>query len=147
MKGNRTDLGLLILRVGIGLVFLYYGSQKMLGLFGGAGYADTIAGMTRRGIPPVFANLAIVAEFFGGLGVLFGFLTPLAAFGLACTMAVATYMNVRDPGAFAAVFAGKDANKFFYPFALFFMATAIALMGAGKHSIDARVFRGGGGKK
>ena len=40
-------------------------------------------------IPYIFALLAILAEFLGSLGLLSGFLTRIAAFGIACNMVVA----------------------------------------------------------
>lgn len=146
MKGNaRVDLGLLILRIGLGLVFLFYGSQKMLGLFGGRGYTAQVNAFIDQGIPPVFAHLAIVAEFFGALGVLFGVMTPVAAFGLACVMAVAVYRNMSG-GAFSAVFQGTDAHRLFFPLGLFFMSLALTFLGAGRYALDQKLFRTGGKK-
>lgn len=147
MKGNgRLDAGVLILRIGIGLVFLYYGSQKMFPIFGGVGYVKTVDSFIASGIPPVFAHLAIVAEFFGGLGILLGLLTPVAAFGLACTMAVAAFKGIQ---AGALVSLTKQTNpalsyQFFFPFALFVIALAVMVMGPGRYSLDAKYFRRGG---
>jgi putative oxidoreductase len=125
-------------------VFLFYGSQKMLGVFGGRGYVRTIEGFTASGIPPVFAHMAIVAEFFGALGVLAGCLTPIAAFGLACTMAVATFRNVAGMGGPIPLLTGSedvDPNRVFFPLFLFFSSVALMVAGAGRFSIDARYFR------
>ena len=147
MKGNgRVDAGLLILRIGLGLVFLFSGSMKMFPVFGGKGYVATVDMFIGSGIPPVFAHLAIVAEFFGGIGILVGFLTPIAAFGLACTMAVAAVRGAKSGALDALLHNGNPANsyQFFYPFALFTMAVALLVMGAGKFSIDAKYFRRGG---
>jgi putative oxidoreductase len=147
MKGNgRMDAGLLILRIGLGLTFLFYGSQKMFPILGGKGYVATVDGFIASGIPPVFAHLAIVAEFFGGLGILFGLLTPVAAFGLACTMAVAAYRGFNGGALDGALHhtRGGNPNQFFFPFALLFMALAIMVLGAGRYSLDAKYFRRGG---
>jgi putative oxidoreductase len=147
MKGNgRLDAGVLILRIGIGLVFLYYGSQKMFPIFGGGGYVKTVDGFIASGIPPVFAHLAIVAEFFGGLGVLLGLLTPVAAFGVACTMAVAAFKGFQG-GALNSIGKGgspAEAYHFFFPFALLVIALAIMVMGPGRYSLDGKYFRRGG---
>ncbi|MEZ0326597.1 MAG: DoxX family protein, partial [Fimbriimonas sp.] len=89
-KVSRVDVGLLILRIGLGLLFLFYGSQKMFGVFGGKGYSAQVESFISDGIPPLLAHLAILAEFMGGLAILLGFFTPLAACTLACVMAVAT---------------------------------------------------------
>ena len=147
MKGNgRLDAGVLILRIGIGLVFLYYGTQKMFPVFGGGGYVKTVDGFIANGIPPVFAHLAIVAEFFGGIGVLLGLFTPLAAFGLVCTMGVAAFKGLQA-GALDSLTKGgspADAYRFFYPFALMVIALAIMVLGAGRYSLDSKYFRRGG---
>lgn len=146
MKGNsRLDAGVLILRIGIGLIFVFYGSQKMFPIFGGAGYVKTVEAFIASGIPPVFAHLAIVAEFFGGLGVLVGLLTPIAAFGLASTMAVAAFKGFQGGALDAIAKGGNPANsyQFFFPFALFVISLAIMVMGPGKYSLDGKYFRRG----
>jgi putative oxidoreductase len=145
MKGNRrVDWAVFILRLGIGLVALYYGSQKALGLFGGGGIHGTISFMEGKlGIPPVFAILAICGEFLGGLGMIFGFLTSVAAFGFACTMLVATYENWKEPGLLHALFTNpgpEDPAKVFYTLALMVGAIAIVILGGGAFSLDNRVF-------
>jgi putative oxidoreductase len=144
MKDNkRHDVGFLILRIGLGLIILYYGSQKMFGAFGGRGYSATVEGFTTSGIPPAFAHLAIAAEFFGGLGILLGALTPIAAFGVACTMAVATVRNAASTGLLVSVFSKGElgnASRLFLPSALFFMALVVMILGAGRYSLDNKLF-------
>ena len=76
----------LIIRLALGVIFVAHGAQKLLGWWGGAGFAGTIAQLTKMGMLAPLAVLVIVAEFFGGLGILFGALTRLAAFGIACVM-------------------------------------------------------------
>ena len=85
-----SDTATTILRVVLGVVFFAHGAQKMLGWFGGYGFTGTM-GFLEKGlhVPPVFAFLAIAAEFFGGLGLLLGLLTRVAAFGIAVNMLVA----------------------------------------------------------
>jgi putative oxidoreductase len=146
MKANaRYDIALLILRVGIGLIAMYYGSQKLFGVFGGQGIQGTIEGMKSHfGIPPIFAILAMCGEFFGGLGMLVGALTPVAAFGLACTMAVATFENWKTPGVASSLFENsKNAEHLYFTVVIFVATVAIMIMGAGSFSIDSRLFRGG----
>src|SRR5437899_11332923 len=80
----------MILRLVLGAVFFAHGAQKMLGWFGGYGYSTTMGffiGMLH--IPAPLAFLAIVAEFFGGLGLILGLLTRIAAFGIGINMIVA----------------------------------------------------------
>src|ERR1700688_1331305 len=82
-----------IIRLMLGIVFFAHGAQKMLGWFGGYGFSGTMGLFTGMlHIPAVFAFLAIAAEFFGGLGLLVGLLTRVAAFGVFCNMLVAVAM-------------------------------------------------------
>ena len=80
-----------VLRVVLGAALLPHGAQKLFGAFGGAGPAGTAAYMQKLGlIPGVFwAWVAIVTEFFGGLGLIFGFLTRVWAGLLVIEMIVA----------------------------------------------------------
>src|ERR1700720_3297705 len=79
-----------ILRLVLGVVFFAHGAQKMLGWFGGYGFSGTMGFFTgTMHIPAPLAFLAISAEFFGGLGLILGFLTRIAAFGIAMNMVVA----------------------------------------------------------
>src|ERR1700750_3418442 len=79
-----------ILRLVLGIVFFAHGAQKLLGWFGGLGFAGTMSFFTGpMHIPAPFAFLAIAAEFFGGVGLVLGFLTRIAAFGIGVTMLVA----------------------------------------------------------
>ncbi|HLK31589.1 MAG TPA: DoxX family protein [Terriglobales bacterium] len=86
---TNNDPVLIIVRLVLGVVFFAHGAQKMLGWFGGYGFSATMGFFEHNGIPAVFAFLAIAAEFFGGLGLLLGLLTRVAAFGITCNMLVA----------------------------------------------------------
>src|ERR1700758_4272676 len=91
-KLTATDgsIATTILRAVLGIVFFAHGSQKALGWFGGFGFAGTMGFFTgTMHIPAVFAFLAIMAEFLGGIGLLLGFLTRIAAFGIGVNMMVA----------------------------------------------------------
>src|ERR1700682_4742113 len=84
------DIATAILRLVLGVVFSAHGAQKMLGWFGGYGFTGTMGFFTgAMHIPAVFAFLAIAAEFFGGLGLIFRLLTRVASFGIFCNMIVA----------------------------------------------------------
>src|SRR5437762_13814236 len=79
-----------ILRVVLVIIFFAHGAQKMLGWFGGFGFSATMAMFTgMMHIPAPLAFLAIAAEFFGGLGLILGCLTRVAAFGIGINMLVA----------------------------------------------------------
>ena len=90
-----------ILRLVLGVVFFAHGAQKMLGWFGGFGFSGTMGFFTgTMHIPTLLAFLAIAAEFFGSLGLILGFLTRIAALGIATNMAVAIATVHRAVGFF-----------------------------------------------
>src|SRR5437870_6050215 len=90
-----------ILRLVLGLVFFAHGAQKMLGWFGGWGFPATMGFFTgMMHIPAPLAFLAIAAEFFGGMGLILGFLTRIAAFGIGVNMLVAIMVAHRGFGFF-----------------------------------------------
>src|ERR1700720_1870479 len=90
LMATDNDAAITILRLVLGVVFFAHGAQKLLGWFGGYGFTGTMGFFTGvMHIPTVFAFLAIAAEFFGGLGLIFGFLTRIAAIGVLSNMIVA----------------------------------------------------------
>jgi putative oxidoreductase len=128
---------IMILRVVLGIVFFAHGAQKMLGWFGGYGFTGTMNAFTQgMHIPAPFAFLAIAAEFFGGLGLIFGLFTRVAAFGIAANMLVAIVMVHRQFGFFAN-WAGTQKGEG-YEFHLLALAMCVFLMikGAGAISLD-----------
>src|SRR5687767_250152 len=88
----RVSAGLLVLRVVAGLAFMFHGYGKIQNPFGWMGPNATI--------PGIFQALAAISEFGGGLAWILGLVTPLASFGLACTMTVAVWTHavvMHDP--------------------------------------------------
>ena len=69
---TSQDWTLTILRIAAGIMIFPHGLQKTFGWFGGAGFSAQMAGFERSHIPAVFGFLAIMAEFLGGLGLIFG---------------------------------------------------------------------------
>ena len=126
-----------ILRLVLGVVFFAHGSQKMLGWFGGYGFSGTMAYFTGPAhIPAVFAFLAIVAEFFGGLGLIFGLLTRVAAFGISVNMLVAI-AAVHGPFGFFMNWTGTQKGEGFeYHLLVLAMTGFLMIRGAGAFSLD-----------
>ena len=131
------DKTLTIIRLVLGVVFLAHGSQKMLGWFGGYGFKATMGFFTQTmHIPAVFAFLAIAAEFFGGLGLLLGLLTRIAAFGITVTMLVAIFM-VHLPNGLFMNWAGQQKGEGIeYHLLVLAMTVALMIRGAGAFSFD-----------
>jgi len=126
-----------ILRLVLGIVFFAHGAQKMLGWFGGFGFSGTMQFFTGvMHIPAPLAFLAIVAEFFGGLGLILGFLTRIAAFGIAVNMLVAI-ATVHSAFGFFMNWSGTQKGEGFeYHLLVLAMTAFLMIRGAGAFSVD-----------
>lgn len=132
--GGSANLGLLILRLGIGLQIALHGWPKMSG--GPEKWAKLGSNMALVGLdyyPTFWGFMAAFAEFGGGLLLMFGFLTRPAAFLLAFTMFVAAIKHWSEPGA-----TWMDASS---AFELMVVFIAIYIMGPGKYSLDSKWHR------
>jgi putative oxidoreductase len=141
------DVAATIVRLGLGIVFFPHGAQKMLGWFGGHGFAATVQALTSGlHIPTVFAVLAICAEFFGSIGLILGLFGRIAAFGIACVMTVAVLAAGHLQHGFFMNWTGQQGGEGF-EFHLLALAIAIAVMvrGSGALSLDRMMSRGRGG--
>ena len=125
-------LGLLILRLGVGLTIAAHGAQKLFGWFEGPGLTKQMQGMEKQGFKPaaLWSTLVILGELGGGLSVAFGFLTPLGAAGIVGAMLMAM-VKVHWKNGF---FNSKRGIEF--PLALFTMGLAIGIMGPGTYALD-----------
>jgi putative oxidoreductase len=140
------DVGVLVLRIGLGGVLLYYGLQKAFGAFDGPGFQRTLDFFqSHYGFPRWLGSLAILSEFAGSIGVLLGLLTRVAALGMACTMAVAAFEGVTRPGMLSDLMNGAQSAPpaILYPSAMMFMALSLMLTGPGGISVDAKLFKRG----
>ncbi|HEY3085264.1 MAG TPA: DoxX family protein [Candidatus Dormibacteraeota bacterium] len=125
-------LGLLILRVVIGLIVAAHGLQKLFGWWGGPGINGWIGAMNRMRIrPPVaWAWISTLAEVVGGLGLAVGLLTPLPSLAIAGSMLVAIAL-VHWPKGFWTTKGGYEFNL-----SILAAIAAIALIGPGAYSLD-----------
>jgi putative oxidoreductase len=127
----------IILRLGLGVVFFAHGAQKMLGWFGGPGFAGTMgAFMNYMHIPAPLAFLAIIAEFFGGLGLILGFLTRIAAAGITVNMLIAVALIHHNFGFFINWTGAQKGEGFEYHLLVIAMAAFLLIRGAGAFSLD-----------
>jgi putative oxidoreductase len=126
-----------ILRLVLGIVFFAHGAQKMLGWFGGFGFSATMGFFTGvMHIPAPLAFLAIAAEFFGGLGLIVGFLTRIAAFGIAMNMLVAIATVHHAFGFFMNWSGTQKGEGFEYHLLVLAMTAFLMIRGAGAFSVD-----------
>ena len=132
-----NDAAITVLRLVLGIVFFAHGAQKMLGWFGGYGFSGTMGFFTgMMHIPAVFAFLAISAEFFGGLGLIFGLLTRVAAFGIFCNMLVAVAMVHHQFGFFMNWAGTQKGEGFEFHLLALAMTGFLMIRGAGAASVD-----------
>jgi putative oxidoreductase len=126
------NLGLLVLRLTVGLLFMGHGAQKLWGLFGGHGLAGTGGFFEGLGMRPgrFHASLAGFSEFAGGLLLALGLLTPLAAAMLSAVMLTAIWAVHWAKGVWA------TEGGYEYNLVLLAAVFAITAVGAGAWSLD-----------
>ena len=129
-----------IIRLVLGIVFFAHGAQKMLGWFGGYGFTATMNAFTgTMHIPAPLAFLAIAAEFFGGLGLILGLLTRVAAFGIAVNMVVAVVTVHGQFGFFANLSGTQKGEGYEYHLLALAMCAFLIIKGAGAVSVDQKL--------
>jgi len=126
------SLGLLVLRVVVGVLFAGHGAQKLFGAFGGAGPEGTASFFEKAGLRPgrVHAYAAGWAEFGGGLLLALGLLTPFAAAALIGVMTAAVISVHASKGPWV------TEGGFEYNLVLVAAAFALAAVGPGSWSLD-----------
>jgi putative oxidoreductase len=131
------DVGRLIVRIALGLVMFPHGAQKLLGWFGGSGFTATLQFFTSQlGLPAVVAFLVILAEFFGAISLITGFLGRVGAFGILCVMLGAIFMVHLPNGFFMNWYGSQKGEGIEYHLLAIGMALAILVKGSGAFSID-----------
>jgi len=132
MDVTPVDLGLLLLRLGVGITFSLHGMQKLFGWFGGGGLRRTSAWFSSLGFGDgrSAALLAGSAELLGGIGLALGLATPLAAAAMAGAMTTAALVNRAEHG-FWSVDKGWELNGY-----LIIVAASVAITGPGAISVD-----------
>lgn len=127
-----ADIGLLILRLVVGLLMAGHGAQKLFGMFGGHGLKGTSGWLGSMGLRPagMWAFLAGVSELGGGVLLALGLLTPLGAVGVVAAMLMAVLLAHRQ-----ALWVTEGGME--YNLVLIAAAVALVFTGPGKFSVDA----------
>jgi putative oxidoreductase len=126
-RESLEPVSLMILRITVGVIMAVHGWMKLTNL-------ETVMGhFEKMGLPfPALSTyLATAGEFLGGLGLVVGLLTPIAAFGVFCTMTVAVLAVHIKNGLLA------SNNGCEYPLTLMVTAFYFMMKGAGPYSLDA----------
>jgi len=127
------DIGLLVLRVLVGLVLAAHGAQKLFGWFGGPGMKGFTGGMARMGLKPApfWGLLGGLGEFGGGLLLALGLLNPLGALGVMGAMEMAIALAHWSKGFW------NSKGGYEFPLVLFGTSATLGLVGPGTYSLDA----------
>lgn len=131
MSCERSNLGLLIMRVGIGVLFIIHGYPKIMA--GSEQWLWLGQQMSHVGITfyPVFWGfLAAVTEFFGGILFTLGLATRFCAFFMAFVMFIATMMHYMT---------GDPFTMYSNPLALLIVFVGFIFAGGGRYSIDCMI--------
>ena len=139
---TREDHLLTLLRICLGIIFFAHGAQKVFGWWGGHGFSATLGGFAGMGIPSFLGVLAIMAEFLGGILLVFGFLTRIGALGIAAVMAVAIFLVHAPHGLFMNWYGTQRGEGFEYHLLAIAIAVTLMARGAGAWSIDRLIERG-----
>jgi putative oxidoreductase len=126
----EVDLTLLLVRLICGIAFILHGMGKIQNPMQWMGSDSPVPGALQL--------LAAVSEFGGGIALILGLLTRLAAFGIACTMVVAVIMHVFIKGdPFVSQTGGGS-----YELAAVFLSIALLILvgGPGRFSLDRKIF-------
>src|SRR6266567_2821914 len=117
---SAVNVSLLVVRVIVGVIFAAHGAQKMFGAFGGPGLAATVEMMGPMGYP------VTVGEFFGGLGLVVGFLCRFSAASLIVIM-IGAIAQVHGKNGFF-----LQNGGFEYNLALIGLLAAVLIAGPGR---------------
>jgi putative oxidoreductase len=132
--GADVDFVLLLIRIVVGIAFLYHGWGKIQNPMAWMGPDAEVPGWLQA--------LAALSEFGGGIALIFGLFTRLAAFGLMCTMAFAVHahaIKMGDP------FVNLTGGRSFEPAAIYLLIAILFLvLGPGRFSLDSRIFGSSG---
>jgi len=127
---RQLSIGLTVLRLALGATFIMHGGQKLF-IYGFAGVSGSFAQMGIP-MPGLLGPFVSLVEFFGGIAIVFGLLTRLAALGLAGNMIVAILTVHLKAGFF-------NPGGVEFPLSLLAAAATLAITGAGAFSLDALI--------
>jgi putative oxidoreductase len=124
-------------RIVLGIIMFAHGAQKLLGWYGGQGFEHTMQVLTTYlKLPRAVAVLVILTEFLGGLGLMVGFLSRLAAVGILAAMLGAVIMVHYAYGLFMNWAGEQKGNGFEYHLLAIALALVVIIKGGGALSVD-----------
>ena len=135
------DWTLTAVRIILGVVFFAHGAQKLLGWFGGAGLKETLRTLHDFvGLPVPLAFVAVMSEFIGGLGLIVGLLSRVAAIGICITMLSAIATVHWRFGLFMNWLGDRKGHGFEYHLLAIALAIVVIVRGGGAFSLDRLIY-------
>ena len=126
---SAVDWALLIARIIVGVVFMAHGAQKLFGAFGGPGLSGVVQMMGPLGY------LVTIGEFFGGLGLIVGFLSRFSAAAIILIMVGAIAMVHGRVGFFMNWMGQQGGEGFEYHLLAIAILSTILIAGPGRFAI------------
>lgn len=129
----------MIARMVLGVVMLPHGLQKLVGMFGGTGFSASMGYFTNNGFPAMIGFLVIMGESFGALGLILGFLSRFAAFGIGLIMTGAIFLAHAQQGFFMNWSGNQQGEGFEYHLLALGLSFICMTVGSGRWSIDGAI--------
>ena len=133
---TECNYAALFLRLALGIMIFPHGAQKVLGWFEGPGFSGTVETFGQMGMPAFMVILIMAGEFLGGVALIVGFLTRIAAAGVGIIMIGALAMVHAQFGFFMNWFGQKQGEGFEFHILALGIALALIILGGGRFSLD-----------
>ncbi len=124
------------IRLALGVVMFPHGAQKIMGWFGGPGFAKTLQAFAGMGFPMWSVIILMVVESIGSLLMIAGFLTRLWAIGIGASITICMFVNHVQNGFFMNWLGQQKGEGFEYHILVIGICLALLIKGGGMLSVD-----------
>lgn len=137
LTNTHADWVVAIARITLGIIFFAHGAQNMLGWYGGPGLPASMKTFTEDlRLPSTLAFLVIAGEFFGGIGLIVGLFSRIAALVIALTMVGAIVTVHFRFGLFLNWFGNQKGHGIEFHLLAIVLALVVVVKGGGAFSLD-----------
>lgn len=137
LKEKKTDIAILIMRLGLGIVIFGHGAQKLFGWFGGYGLEGTMNYFTSvAGVPYLVGMLVIIGESFGAIALVLGLFSRFMAASILIIMIGALIIEHAQFGFFMNWFGNQKGEGIEFDLLVFGISIALIFLGSGAISFD-----------